>query len=213
MPRNFLRNFPDVRVRSRGYLPHWELAGATYSVTFRLHDSLPRNVLATLFDQKRASSNWTPELRLELERQIDRALDQHHGAAYMRDPRIAEIVACAIAYFDGERYELKAWCVMPNHVHVVLRPFDGTLSRVVQSWKTYSANRANALLQRAGTFWQREYFDRVIRDDWDLEKTVEYVLANPMKAGLEKWPFTSADWKSAERPTGGRRYGGGLLPR
>ena len=208
MPKHFLRNFSQVEVRSRGYLPHWRVEGAAYSVIFRLHDSLPRTVLASLIEQKRLldQSPWNIEIRTELERAIDRALDQHHGAAFMRNPHVAEIVANAITCFDRDRYDLYAWCVMPNHVHVVLRPLTRELSQVVQSWKTYSGRCANEMLGRCGTFWQREYFDRVIRDDNDLERTIEYVLSNPVKAGLGDWRFTSADWKSADRPTEGRRY-------
>ena len=205
MPRHFLRNLSDVRVRTRGYLPHWELDGVTYSVTLRLADSLPHAVIETLKERKRASVNWTWALRMEIERQLDRALDQHHGASFMRDSRVAEIVATAITHFDGDRYELKAWCVMPNHVHVVMRPFGNTLSSIIHSWKSWSATRANEVLGRTGEFWQREYFDRVVRDDDDLRDTVEYVLNNPHKAGLKDWRFTSAGWKPADRPAGSRR--------
>jgi REP element-mobilizing transposase RayT len=220
MPKQLLpfTQHPQVRVRTRGYMPHWEVPGATYSITFRLHDSLPKEVVARLererIEAERAVTNGTRELtaieRMDLaavmERQIDRELDRHHGQAFMRDPRVADVVAAALCFFDGVRYRLYDWCVMPNHVHVIAQPHDGhTLDEILHSWKSYSSNRANEVLGRRGTFWWREYFDRVIRNEDDLVRTRRYVLENPAKAGLKDWPWTSAGWKPAERPAGSRR--------
>ncbi|HEX2121389.1 MAG TPA: transposase, partial [Thermoanaerobaculia bacterium] len=117
-----------------------------------------------------------------------------------------DVVARTLTFFDEERYKLFAWCVMPNHVHAVVHPIGtSTLASILHSWKSYSAKEINALLGRAGRLWQREYFDRIIRDDEDLEQTIQYVLANPVKSGLVDWPFVSAGWKPAERPAGRRR--------
>ena len=109
----------------------------------------------------------------------------------MHDARIAEVVANAITHFDGSRYRLHAWCVMPNHVHVVLSAND-RLDSIVHSWKSFTANEANRLLNRDGKFWQDDYFDRMIRTPQELERTIAYVVGNPMKAGLVDWPFVSA---------------------
>lgn len=208
----FLRNRSDVAIRTRGYIPHWELDGATYSITFRLCDSIPRDVIAEIYDAKqtlerglaygtRTLADWK-----EIEQRLDAALDRHEGSASMRDKRVAEIVARTLTYFDEDRYNLYAWCVMPNHVHAVVQPAGvWSLARILHSWKSYSSKEANTALRREGRFWQREYFDRIIRDDEDLEQTVAYVLANPLKSGLEDWPFVSAGRRPADRPAGRRR--------
>ncbi len=98
--------------------------------------------------------------------------------------------------FDGGRYHLQAWVVMPNHVHALVTPNEAfTLSSILHSWKSYTAKRANQLLGRAGEFWQAEYFDRAIRDERHFEKAVAYIETNPVKAHLcrqaEGWRFGS----------------------
>lgn len=91
-------------------------------------------------------------------------------------------------HFDGVRYGLKAWCVMPNHVHVVLETHpDHPLPGVLHSWKSYTATASNRHLGRAGQFWQTEYYDHLIRDEADLAHALRYVVENPAKAGLRNW--------------------------
>jgi len=108
----------------------------------------------------------------------------------MRDSHVAKIVDDAIREFNGTRYELIAWCVMPNHVHAVFSPIEGhTLAEIVHSWKSYSAQKANGILGRSGRFWQREYFDHLVRNETSLAKIAKYVLDNPEKAGLRNWPW------------------------
>jgi REP element-mobilizing transposase RayT len=189
-------------IRSRGYLPHLERQDPIYFVTFRLADSLPRKILeelrterqaiekasrahtAVLADQTRAE-----KLRKTIQK-AERVLDGAHGDCFMHDHRVARIVADAIQFFDGKRYRLLAWCVMPNHVHVVFSPIaDRKLSEILHSWKSFSAEKANALLQRSGRFWQREYFDHLVRSEASLEKIIDYVKRNPEKAGLKDWPW------------------------
>jgi putative transposase len=99
--------------------------------------------------------------------------------------------------FDGDRYRLLAWCIMPNHVHVVVEPdANNLLDRIIQSWKSYTAKRANQILDRSGMFWHRDYFDRFMRDEGHLNRTIDYVENNPVKAGLAfepvKWRWSSA---------------------
>lgn len=121
-------------------------------------------------------------------KKIEEYLDAGTGACYLRDPRVAELVANTLRFWDGERYRLIAWCVMPNHVHVVVRLFSGqALSSLMCSWKTYMARAANRILNLSGEFWQREYYDRLIRDGGELERAVEYVRCNPERAGLSNW--------------------------
>lgn len=115
------------------------------------------------------------------------------GSCWLLKPKIANLVEDAFLHFDGDRYRLLAWCVMPNHVHVVVEPVDGnTLSAVLQSWKSFTAKEANRHLSRSGPFWHQDYFDRYMRSESHLETTIAYVENNPVKAGLVETP---AAWR------------------
>ena len=110
----------------------------------------------------------------------------------MHDPRVAETVANALQQFHGQRYRLLAWCVMPNHVHVVFSPLGHhQLQAILHTWKSFSAKEANSLLGRTGHFWQREYFDHLVRSQSSLAKIINYVKHNPEKAGLKDWRWVS----------------------
>ena len=114
------------------------------------------------------------------------------------------MVADALRHFDNQRYSLFAWCVMPNHVHVLVRVFPGhTLAEVVHSWKSFSAKRANELLNHAGSFWQREYYDHLIQDESEFERAVRYVAENPEKAGLRNWRWVWVGGRDAHPTAGG----------
>jgi REP element-mobilizing transposase RayT len=178
----FFPDLSDVRIRTRGYVPHWERPGATYFVTYRLADSLPRHVLAQLLEHHASDPDDAFAMRL------DQELDRAHGDAHLSDPRIAELIVDNWRYFDGERYKLIAFCVMPNHVHIVFRART-KLDAIVHSWKSYTAQKANQVLERTGPFWCREYFDHLVRSDEELNRIVAYVVGNPAKAGLEPWPW------------------------
>jgi REP element-mobilizing transposase RayT len=194
-------------VRRGSYLPHWTLEGATYSVVFRLADSLPQTVIVACereidtlhaaLSAIGASALSAEELRRErFSAAVARALDAGHGACWMRQPKIASLVADALRFFEGKRYDLAAWCVMPNHVHVVVRPLaPHSLSAILQAWKGYTARVANQFLARRGTFWQQESYDHLIRDKVEFAHSIRYVLENPLKAGLQEWPWV---WASAE---------------
>jgi REP element-mobilizing transposase RayT len=121
----------------------------------------------------------------------------------LKQPKIAGLVAGALRYFEGQRYELRSWVVMPNHVHVVVWPKPPeTLSKVLHSWKSYTSSEANKLLSRVGnSLWQTESYDHLIRDDTDLARCCEYTTMNPVNARLCERP---EDWKwsSRYRPPG-----------
>ncbi|HSP34918.1 MAG TPA: transposase [Thermoanaerobaculia bacterium] len=197
-----------IRVRSRWSLPHWESADGTYFVTFRLHDSLPSHVVDALASLPKAVTFPPGSLQEHAElarlRFIETHLDMGLGECWLKRPGIAEIVAGALTYFDKERYELDGWCVMPNHVHVIVKPF-GDLDAVIHSWKSFTAHEANRVLGRAGAFWQREYFDHLIREENDLARVRRYIAMNPTKAGLNDWKWCSAGVSPAFE---GRRDGG-----
>jgi putative transposase len=173
--------------RSRGYLPHLDTPNLVQHVVFRLADSLSVHVRDELARTPR-------DQRADI---ADVALDQGHGGRDLANPVIAELVQGALLRFDGERYSLIGWCVMPNHVHVLIGTRPGfRLDRVVHSWKSFTAHAVKRLVQQTGAFWAPEYFDRYMRDDTHLAATLAYIEENPVKAGLchhpANWPFSSA---------------------
>ena len=191
-----------LRIRARGRLPHWELEGGIYFVTFRLDDSVPKtiaeayrfereNIVKTAQQMQRDLSNHERERLRELySEQIEGYLDSGKGKCYLKMPVIAEIVKNALVHFDGQRYRLIAWCIMPNHVHVIMRPLGRhELADILHSWKSYTAKEANKRLGRKGAFWQREYYDHLIRNEKEFQRMVAYVLANPEKARLSDWQW------------------------
>lgn len=174
---------------SRGYLPHFDSPETIQHVVFRTVDSLPASVIGTL-----------PDGAAERRREIDARLDRCEGSRPLDDPRAARIVEEAIRHFDGDRYSLFAWCVMPNHVHAVAEFSAGfPLGDVVRSWKTFSARKINKPNAAPGVFWALDYFDRYMRNETDLAATIGYVERNPVVAGLverpEDWLWSSARLK------------------
>jgi REP element-mobilizing transposase RayT len=211
----FIRHFYEsIHIRSRGYLPHWEAAeGGIYLVTFRLADALPRTVIEKLagerqllvrkFEKERKRSlSWIDRLvvnRLFAAR-VDHYLDAGSGSCVLRDERAATIVVTALRFFDAKRYQLTSWCVMPNHVHLIVRPFAGwSLSSILHSWKSYTSKEIRRALDLEGSqVWQEEYFDHLLRGEEELREMNAYVLRNPESAGLVNWPWVSArvdEWK------------------
>ncbi len=115
-------------------------------------------------------------------------LNQRQGACWMKREDVAELVQNALLHFDGERYDLWAWCVMPNHVHVVVRPRLGhSLESILHSWKSFTSKKIAGLVGHSGAVWQTEYYDHLIRDEEDLIHAMEYALGNPDAAGLKNW--------------------------
>lgn len=195
---------PHREWHSRGYLPHFDHPGLVQSITFRLADSLPAELLAGARascphsnELKSGQAARAPAGKIEYHRRIEEWLNRGHGSCVLRDPRVAKIVEDARLHFDGKRYRLLAWVIMPNHVHVLVETLAGhRLGDFVHSWKSFTAKEANRVLDRTGPLWQEEYFDRYIRDADHLRDARRYIEQNPVAARLvaraEDWAFGSA---------------------
>ena len=174
----------------RGYLPHRDEPGLTQFVTFRLQDSFPESL----------RSEWEHLLQIEDDRdrrdQLEAYLDLGRGECQLRQLRIGKLVEDALTFFHGQRYELRAWVVMPNHVHVLIKVGATPISRIVEDWKKFTAKEANKLLGRKGAFWQADYWDTFMRSAEHEATNRRYIENNPTKAFLvrdpEEWPWSSA---------------------
>ena len=186
---------------SRGYLPHFDGRCIPQFITLHLADTIPRKVIERW--QKELTQLEEKQAQILLQRRIEKYLDQGYGSCFLKDHRIATMVQDSLLKFDGVRYNLFSWVVMPNHSHSLLTRFDNwDLKRLMHSHKSYTAHEANKILQRNGQFWMEDYFDRYIRNAEHFRNAVSYIEHNPVKAGLcakpSDWPFSSA-WFRAHR--------------
>ena len=135
----------------------------------------------------------------ERRRRLESYLDRGMGECWLRQPAIAELTEGALRFFDGERYRLAAWVVVPNHLHVLVEIWDVPMGEVIKSWKDFVGKKANKLLKRQGAFWEREYLDTAIEDEKHRQTAVRYIENNPTKARLvldpKQWPWSSARFR------------------
>jgi putative transposase len=177
----------------RGYLPHRDEPGLTQFVTFRLADSFPEAL----------RPEWEQLLKIEDDQQrraeLEAYLDRGRGECHLSKPEIASLVEDAVRFFHGERYDLHAWVVMPNHVHVLFKVDATPMAEILESWKKYTSQTANRLLNRRGEFWQADYWDTFMRDSEHELETRNYIENNPAKAGLvldpKTWQWSSARFR------------------
>ncbi|MCR4665133.1 MAG: N-6 DNA methylase [Paludibacteraceae bacterium] len=183
---------------SRHYVPHIEDKKFQF-VTFRLYDSMPKDIIDKWKEELKITDEEktpVPILTRLLER-INKFEDTGYGQCFLRDERIAKLVEDALLRFDGQQYRLLRWCIMPNHVHVLIEVLpNNSLTAIMHSWRSYTAHEANKILERTGEFWQKEYFDRYIRNAQHFRDTVDYIDNNPVNAGLVATP---EDWQWCTR--------------
>jgi len=174
----------------RGFLPHRDEPGLTQFVTFRLGDAYPVALRA----------EWAALLEIEHDRErrrrLEAYLDRGHGECLLRRGDLANLVEQTLFFAQGRRYDLRAWVVMPNHVHVLFETLTVSMSEIVRAWKSCIAHKINRLLNRRGALWQEDYWDTYIRDAAHELKARRYIEANPVKAGLvrepRRWRWSSA---------------------
>jgi len=196
--------------RGRRNLPHWEQESVVAFVTFRLSDSIPSERLASWENERRRwmvvrgksgegdlhdvldqlDSNQRLEYLREFGRQFHSMLDDCHGGCCLKRSDCSEALALTLRHFDGQRYQLGEFVIMPNHVHLLVAPMPSHgLSGIVKSWKSFSAREINRLTGTTGQVWQRESFDHLVRDAGSLVKFERYIRSNPEKASLRPGEF------------------------
>jgi carbamoylphosphate synthase large subunit/REP element-mobilizing transposase RayT len=221
-PTTFIpfKNDSPETAKSRRHLPHWQQEGCAYFVTFRLADSIPATELRKLREELDTWKKHNPEpwdyktyqeYQLRFHDGPQEWLDQGHGECLFAQPSLREIMASSLRHFDGERYILDFFVVMPNHVHVIVKPLAGhTISSILHSWKSFSANHINKAANRSGALWQEESYDRLIRDWENLVDVRGYIERNPAK--LKSGTFTLEMPDRLERKTGFQPVSEGGLP-
>jgi len=205
----------------RRHLPHIHVPGATYFITFRLAGSLPGEVLMRVQEAYQAylrrlecalSGSAMQAERYRAQKRyfahLDALLDQvRYGPRWLAQKECAQIVATCIRELAPTHYRLHAFCIMPNHVHMLIDQqgvsepalrvhgrIYTALSRAMRLLKGKSAALCNRYLGRRGPFWQHESYDHLVRDEKEYERILAYIIINPIRAGLgpdwEQWPYT-----------------------
>jgi len=178
-----------------GYLPHRDEPGLIQFVTFRLADAFPAEL----------RSEWGGLLRIEDDRkrriELEAYLDQGRGECHLHRADIAAMVEGSLRFRHDVQYDLRAWVIMPNHVHLLFLVRDVPMWQLMDAWKGYTAKEANKVLGRKGHFWQEGYWDTYMRDGEHESKTRRYIENNPTKAKLvaspKEWLWSSARFRDA----------------
>ncbi|MDD2230912.1 MAG: transposase [Candidatus Cloacimonetes bacterium] len=208
---------PKYQYRSRS-LPHWFDVDKPVFITYRLRFTLPNVIVQEL--QKR-KTEWFKEIQnLETEAKQTK-LASKDGVFFawfdelitksievpqiLHEREITDIIADSFRYFDNIRYQIIAYCIMPNHVHVLISPLKQAngeiypLSHITYTWKKFTAAAINSFLGKSGNLWQQESYDHLVRDETELEKVIDYIIQNPVKARLvDKWEDWYGTWLVAQ---------------
>ncbi|NLP12143.1 hypothetical protein GX408_17215 [bacterium] len=202
--RNSISNLSPESFYRRN-LPHIQPPGATFCITCRLADSLPKKVLWSLheeFKKRKAELERIPggperARRLAREKSLfygkwDAALDAGSGSKHLENPDVAHLVVDTWHHFNNQFYYLICYSILPNHMHCLIRPMQKSereyfsLAKISHSIKGYTAVEANRLLNRSGKFWQHESFDHFSRSEAETRRIARYIVNNPVKTGLVK---------------------------
>ena len=181
-------------------LPHWKMLGGTYFVTFRQADSLSR-AMRIHWNQIRKAwlgchpKPWDKKTVKEYNRQfstrLEQMLDAGYGSCILREINARSVLRDTLLYFEGERYYLDSFVIMPNHVHVLLSPITPFhLSTILHSWKSYSSQIICRKFSYQAPFWLNESWDHLVRSKYYFLKYRCYILDNPRKAGLSDSEYT-----------------------
>lgn len=184
--------------KSRKNLPHWEQAGTTYFITYRLGDSVAQSVLKRWKEELEFWKSQNPQVSEADKNEFMKIfsekrqawLDAGHGSCVLKNPKAADIVEEAFRIFDEQRYSLGDYVIMPNHVHVIVRPYDGwTIDQTLHSWKSYTSKEIFKALGENKNVWMPESWDTIVRGMEQWRYYVHYIRNNPVKATLREGEF------------------------
>ena len=192
---------------SRNY-PHWELHSVVYHACYRLADSVPMEMQRHWIEERKqiqgtCKKEQRPLTEDEMKRlqylytdRIERYLDVGYGSCVLQKPQAAAIVRGSLEYYNRIKYLLHAWCIMPNHVHVVFQALaDHSHTEIIHGWKSFTAHAINKQLGMQGALWQSDCYNHIIRTEKEYYQQIRYVWNNPLKAGHVKWEWK---WKCLE---------------
>jgi putative transposase len=204
----FFNPYGDIR-QTENRLPHWQQKGAVYFVTFRLADALPEQLRSEWNNETAVwlrlhPKPWTPQIKHEYHKRfsgaIERWLDAGHGSCVLRQKRCSAVIDETLRHFDGERLALISSVIMPNYVHAIfVQRAEHPLEALLHSLKRFSARKINSLLGRSGNPWQRDYFNRLVRDENHFANCLRYIRRNPEKARLPKGQYILYESDLAKR--------------
>jgi REP element-mobilizing transposase RayT len=175
-------------------LPHWQQGEVTIFATWRLADSLPAEKQEQLRRERelwiaKNSQPWdsrqVDEYRELFSVRIESWLDAGQGSCLLGNSGLRQIVFDGLKHFDGVRYAMDSFVIMPNHVHALFQPLSGSqLKDILYSWKSYTAKQINAKRDSKGALWADDYWDRLIRNEAHLQACRRYIQRNPVVAKL-----------------------------
>ncbi len=196
---------------TEGHLPHWTQSGATYFITYRTCDSISKVAMHRILRMRdewlahhginASRPQWHRQLvKLSNQQQatfrrmfgieFENELDQLSGECLLGKNGISQIVADSLHHFNGERYCLGSFVIMPNHVHLLVCVFpEFNMLDQCYGWKHFQSHEINRALSRSGHFFQSESFDHLVRDDEHFWKFRRYISDNPTKAGLREGEY------------------------
>jgi REP element-mobilizing transposase RayT len=198
--QGFFNPCNEIEIHQGNY-PHWQQKNVWYFITFRLGDSIPAEVVEKIKHERELwlkkhpnFSNLTKKEKIEYYRlfsdRVEEFLNAGMGSCVLKDPKIAKIVSDALLHFNKQRYILDEWVIMPNHVHVLVKPFEGqSLPEITHSWKSFTANEINKITGNKGQLWMHESYDHIVRNDNAFDAIRNYIRQNPAKANLKEGEY------------------------
>jgi len=195
----------EVYYGQHGNLPHIIQEKVWFFVTFRLADAIP---LEKIIQLKIEKENWlknhnihnlTKEEKKEyytlFSEQFENWLNAGYGCCILRNEKVSKMVSNSILYFNNIRYRLNEWVIMPNHIHILIKPiFEFKLYDIMHSLKSYTAHNINKIMSQKGKVWMHESYDHIVRNDKALEAIRYYIRMNPVVANIEL-PDYCCSWK------------------
>ncbi len=166
---------------NNNYLPHCDLDCLCQFITFRLFDSVPKDIIFVWKEEieflgKDKDDNWKKSI---LYNKIATFEDRGYGCCWLKQDKIQKLMETILKYYANIKYDLIEYKIMPNHVHVLIRLYENvSLPNIVHTWKSYSSTKINKLLNRKGKVWMRDYYDRFIRNEKHLDYVINYIRNN-----------------------------------